>query len=223
MDINVAEVIHRFAVSVIPLLFGITIHEAAHAYAAKLMGDRTAEAQGRISLNPKVHIDPIGTLLIPGICLLMPMAGGLLFGWAKPVPINPSRMRFPKKSPFWVALAGPASNLAMAVVWALLTLAASRELFGSWASPALIEVGMAGIQINLILMIFNLIPIPPLDGGSMLECWLKGPALRTFDKIRPHGFIIVMVLSLIGVLHNFWISPLMGVFSWVYAIALLGG
>lgn len=207
-----------FAAYALPTLFAITVHEAAHGYVAKLMGDNTAERAGRLTINPRPHIDPIGTIAVPAACLLL---GGILFGWAKPVPIDPSRMRYPRKSPFWVALAGPGSNFLMAILWALVALAANRGLAGDWAGAPLAAMGIAGIQINLMLMILNLLPLPPLDGGRMVERFLKGKAKRVWEQIEAYGLFIVLGLAFTGLLALIWMKPWMSVFSWMHGIPWL--
>ncbi len=210
-----SELFHSIATYALPTLFAITAHEAAHGYAAKLMGDNTAYRQGRVTLNPGPHIDPIGTIVVPALCLLF---GGLLFGWAKPVPINPSNMRYPRKSPFWVALAGPASNFAMALGWALLAWVGYQGWAGELGSDPLVAMGFAGIQINLMLMILNLLPLPPLDGARMVERFLRGGARDFWAKIEPYGFFILLGLALTGLLSMLWMQPWFSAFSWMQKI-----
>lgn len=217
MSPSAAEFLNTLAIYLVPVLFAITVHEAAHAYAAKLMGDQTAYRLGRATLNPTSHIDPVGTVLVPMACLLM---GGFLFGWAKPVPINPSLMRYPKKSPFWVALAGPMSNFVMALMWALAALAAHKGWVGQWAGAPLSAMGMAGVQINLMLMILNLFPFPPLDGARMVERFLKGKPLAFWQRAEGYGIWVVLGLSFIGVLNIIWFSPWLKAFSWVKDLAI---
>jgi len=170
--------IQIFAISIIPVLLAITVHEASHGYAAKYFGDKTAYFLGRITLNPLKHIDPVGTILIPGSLLLLAYVQGttpFLFGWAKPVPVNFSNLNNPKKDMMWVAFAGPGSNLVMAIIWAI--------VLGFFQSPGnsygVFINGMAqvGIMINLILMLLNLLPIPPLDGGRMAEVFCQALGL----------------------------------------------
>lgn len=213
---DIMNFLQLVSVSVVPVLLAITAHEAAHAYVAKLAGDDTAYRLGRVTLNPIPHIDVLGTIIIPLLCLAV---GGFMFGWAKPVPINPSKMKFPRKSPFWVALAGPFSNFIMAIMWALFALLMMQDFVGSWIADPLFEMAKVGITINLILMIFNLLPIPPLDGGRMTACFLKRQALATWNKIEPYGFFIVLGLSFTGLLATYWITPWMHVFSWIPGIA----
>lgn len=219
MSPSEASFLNTLAIYLIPVLFAITVHEAAHAYVAKLMGDSTAHRLGRVTLNPLPHIDPIGTILVPLACVML---GGLLFGWAKPVPINPSQMRYPKKSPFWVALAGPMSNFLMAIMWALAALAAHKGWVGDWAGAPLSAMGMAGVQINLMLMILNLFPFPPLDGGRMVERFLKGKPRDFWRGAEAYGLWVILGLSLIGILNVIWFSPWLSAFSWVNRLALPG-
>jgi len=195
--------VQRIAIYALPVIFAITVHEAAHGYAAKYFGDMTAYQQGRISLNPARHIDPIGTVVIPALTLLF---GGILFGWAKPVPVDFGRLRNPKKDMLWVAAAGPGVNLLMAILWALV-IKFSPALPESFAIPAAF-MGAAGIMINVILMLLNLLPLPPLDGGRIAVSLLPVRAARRFAKIEPYGFIILIALLFTGVLSKI-LSPMM--------------
>ena len=218
MDISGAiEMLQFLLANGIPLLFAITVHEAAHGWAASLMGDDTAKRAGRVTLNPLAHIDMMGTVAFPLICLvgmmLAPGSGGMLFGWAKPVPVNPGRMRYPGKSPFWVALAGPASNLAMALGWSALGWLALGGYLGSWAAPGAVMLGVAGAKTNLILMAFNLLPVPPLDGARMVERFLTWKQRQWWSGIERHGMWIVLVLGMTGVLGKIWLNPIMAAFT----------
>jgi Zn-dependent protease len=201
------SVIQTIAVYAIPLIFAITLHEAAHGYVARMFGDTTAEKAGRISLNPLRHIDPIGTLLVPAVILLTSklFGGGLLFGWAKPVPVDFGRLRNPKRDMLWVAAAGPASNLAMAVGWAIaikiMIASGVRENF-------FLGMGIAGIQVNVTLMALNLLPIPPLDGGRILFSLLPARMSWQFARIEPYGMVILLVLLASGVLGTL-MAPLL--------------
>jgi len=194
----------------LPVIFAITLHEAAHGYAAKYFGDMTAYQAGRISLNPLRHIDPVGTILVPGIILLASsLAGGgfFLFGWAKPVPVNFGNLRRPKKDMLWVALAGPAANLFMALFWALM-IRLSVGLPGSFAEP-LFLMGIAGIFINAALIALNLLPLPPLDGGRIAVSLLPQPYAYKYSRIEPYGMIILIILLFTNILGMImW--PLMG-------------
>jgi Zn-dependent protease len=180
--------IYKLAVNAIPFLLAITLHEAAHGYAAKKFGDRTAEMLGRLSLNPIRHIDPIGTLLIPAITLL---AGSFFFGWAKPVPVNTNNLRNAKTDMIWVAAAGPASNFVQAVVWAFIW------KFGAGAdSFAMTAIAQAGVAWNVGLMVLNLLPILPLDGGRILSGLLPRNLSYTYGRFEPYGMFIVLGLAL---------------------------
>ena len=207
--------IQYFTISIIPVLLAITVHEAAHGYAAKHFGDKTAYFLGRITLNPIKHIDPIGTVVIPGMLLLL--SAPFLFGWAKPVPVNFSNLNNPKKDMMWVALAGPASNLVMAIIWAI-TLGLFKS---SGASYALFIIGMAqvGIMINLVLMLLNLLPIPPLDGGRMAVSLLPSPWSYKLASIERYGMFILIFLIVSGLLSaillpllRFFQGTLIGIF-----------
>jgi Zn-dependent protease len=192
MELNV---IQKIVVYALPILFAITVHEAAHGYVAKYFGDLTAEKMGRISLNPLKHIDPFGTILLPAITVIL---GGVLFGWAKPVPVNFANLRNPKKDMLWVAAAGPASNLVMAIFWAIL-LNYSKSAPES-AAYFLAEMSLAGISINLVLMVLNLLPMPPLDGGRIAVSLLPHHLAQPFAQLERYGFFILIVLLFTGVL-----------------------
>ena len=183
----------------IPVLFAITLHEVGHGWVAKQFGDRTAEIQGRLTLNPIAHMDPIGTVLLPGLLLYL---GGLVFGWAKPVPINPMNLGNPKRDMFFVAIAGPAANLLMTCFWSVFFIV-NVFLFGEqhYLHPYLILMAQTGVFINLVLMVFNLLPIPPLDGGRVLRSVVNEKIGRTIDLIEPYGFFIVVGLLFLGALQ----------------------
>ena len=188
--------IQTLAISALPVIFAITLHEAAHGYAARHFGDPTAWQMGRISLNPLRHVDPVGTILVPALILVMSTiggGGGMLFGWAKPVPVNFGQLRHPKQDMLWVAAAGPAANLLMALGWAgLLKFAElSPDLA---ASELLSRMGAAGISINTSLMLLNLLPIPPLDGGRIAVSLLPHNLAWKFARLEPYGFIILLAL-----------------------------
>ncbi len=194
------DIIQTIAVYAIPVIFAITLHEAAHGYVARMFGDPTAYQAGRISLNPARHIDPVGTLLVPAVILLMSKllgSPGMLFGWAKPVPVDFGRLRRPKKDMLWVALAGPAANLLMAILWVF-----SLRLFleTGMQESFWFEMAMAGVQVNLVLMALNLLPIPPLDGGRILFSLLPNRLAWQYSKIEPYGLVIVVVLLVTDVL-----------------------
>lgn len=203
------SLIQNIAVWILPVLFAITVHEVAHGWVAMKLGDRTAQMMGRLTLNPIKHIDPVGTLLIPGILLV---AGGFVFGWAKPVPVSWQNLSNPKKDMIWVALAGPAANLIMAIIWALLTkLGLVLLAAGNEGMIALVYMGFAGMQINAILMLLNLLPLPPLDGGRVLVGLLPGPLAWQVSRIEPYGFFILVGLLYLGVISMI-LSPLMSIF-----------
>ncbi|MEN4918222.1 site-2 protease family protein [Achromobacter spanius] len=194
------DIIQTIAVYAIPVIFAITLHEAAHGYVARMLGDPTAYQAGRVSLNPARHIDPIGTLLVPvAILLASKLMGspGMLFGWAKPVPVDFGRLRRPKKDMLWVALAGPAANLFMAILWAL-----SLRLFmeSGLQESFWFEMAVAGVNVNLVLMALNLLPILPLDGGRILFSLLPNRLAWQYSKIEPYGLVIVIVLLVTDVL-----------------------
>ena len=188
------------------LLFSLTVHESAHAWTANRLGDPTARRLGRISLNPAVHIDPIGTILLP---LLGFMAGGLIFGWAKPVPVNPMNLKNYRRDFLVIAAAGPASNVLLATGASLLMRvgpagAAASDGIGS----ALFGMGFMVIQLNLLLAVFNMVPIPPLDGGNVLAGLLPAPLADGYDRVvRPYGFMILLVLVMTGTLSDLIIPP----------------
>ena len=197
------QLIQTIALAAIPVLFAITLHEAAHGYVARHFGDMTAYQQGRISLNPLRHIDPVGTILFPLLTLWL---GGILFGWAKPVPVNFGALRRPKQDMLWVALAGPASNLVMALGWALLYKMAWLFPDSYFAEPLL---GMAewGIKINVVLMVLNLLPLPPLDGGRVAVSLLPHRQAFQLARIEPYGMFILVFLAITPVL-SLILSPL---------------
>lgn len=199
--------IQKIAVSALPIIFAITVHEAAHGYVAKYFGDLTAEKMGRITLNPLKHIDPLGTIILPALTLML---GGILFGWAKPVPVNFANLRNPKKDMLWVAAAGPASNFVMAVFWALV-------LNFSMSVPEniaffLLEMSKVGIMINLVLMVLNLLPLPPLDGGRIAVSLLPMDLAMQLSKLEKYGFFILMALLFTGILGKI-ISPIINFFA----------
>lgn len=195
------SLIQTIAVYALPVLFGITLHEAAHGYVARMFGDPTAYLAGRVSLNPVRHIDLVGTIIVPLVLLFSTklMGGaGLLFGWAKPVPVDWSRLRRPKRDMLWVALAGPASNLVMAIIWVV-----SFRLLdeaGAAQGDFWIQMAIAGVQVNLILMALNLLPLPPLDGGRIVYSLLPAGMAQQYSKLEPYGLVILIVLMLTGAL-----------------------
>ncbi|RCX24783.1 site-2 protease family protein [Thioalbus denitrificans] len=191
--------VQLFAVWVLPVLFAITLHEAAHGWMARRLGDPTAEMLGRLTLNPLKHIDPVGTILVPGILLLL--GSGVLFGWAKPVPVTMENLRNPRRDMAWVAAAGPLANLLMAVLWAFIIHVGlwTIEMSPGVARP-LVFMGVAGVFINTILMVLNLVPIPPLDGGRVAMSLLPGPWAWKLSRLEPYGILVVLLLLVSGVL-----------------------
>jgi Zn-dependent protease len=189
---DIAGMMETIALYAIPMIFAITLHEAAHGYVAKHLGDYTAYQQGRISLNPLVHIDPVGTILIPAVLVVL-TAGQFVFGWAKPVPVNFSNLRNPKRDMLWVAAAGPGANLLMALIWGL-ALKLAFVLPANYFSYPLLEMAKGGVRINMALMVLNLIPIPPLDGGRIAVSLLPNRLAYRFAMIEPYGFIIIIAL-----------------------------
>lgn len=217
---DAAEFIRTISVAAIPLLFGITLHEVGHGWMARRFGDRTAEMMGRLSLNPLRHVDPLGTVVVP---LLMLWLGGFLFGWARPVPVNARAMRHPRQAMMAVALAGPLANLAMALGWAL-ALHLSGTLFpvAPGAAEFLRQMASFGIFFNILLGIFNLLPIPPLDGGRVLRGVVPDPIGRRLDAVEPYGLIIVVALLASGLLDTILGPMFRAAQQWVLAAAGLG-
>jgi Zn-dependent protease len=198
------DIIQTIAVYALPVLFAITLHEAAHAYAARYFGDSTAYLQGRMSLNPIKHIDPFGTILIP-VLLYVATGGAFLFGYAKPVPIDFGNLRKPKSDMAWVAFAGPAANFVMALMWLVFSIALNAAQIDE---AFFMQMARAGVLTNLVMFAFNLFPIPPLDGGRILTSLLPHRYAYKFAQIEPYGFFIVMGLVMIKALH-FWMTPVM--------------
>lgn len=207
MELNL---IQKITVWVIPVIFAITLHEAAHGYVARYFGDKSAWMLGRVTLNPLKHIDPVGTILVPlSILLMSKLLGGgfILFGWAKPVPVNFAALRHPKQDMLWVALAGPAANLFMALMWALV-IHVGVAVGGNYGQP-MVLMGAAGIFINAVLMALNLFPLPPLDGGRIAVSLLPNQFAWRYASIEPYGFYILLFLMMMGWL-NVLLSPILG-------------
>ncbi len=200
MDLTI---IQKLAAYSLPIIFAITIHEAAHGYAAKYFGDMTAFHLKRISLNPLRHIDPLGTIILPA--LLFFLQAGFIFGWAKPVPVNFSNLRNPKKDMLWVALAGPGANLLMAIFWTILY--SNQQLVPSIGQNFIGVMAVAGIQINIVLMVLNLLPLPPLDGGRVAVSLLPYPWSSKLAGLERYGFFILIFLLATGLLGAI-LSPL---------------
>src|SRR5918996_945176 len=198
MEFNISQLAQTLAIYAIPVLFAITLHEAAHGYVARHFGDMTAHAQGRISLNPGRHIDLIGTIVVP-LVILLASYGKFLFGWAKPVPVNYSALRKPRQHMAWVAAAGPGANLVMALLWAV-ALKIAVLLPASVFSEFLALMAQAGILVNLVFMFLNLLPILPLDGGRILASLLPSRAAWQYAKLEPLGLPLLVILLLPNVL-----------------------
>jgi Zn-dependent protease len=199
------DLIQAVSVYAIPVLFAITLHEAAHGYVARLFGDQTAYVAGRITLNPLKHIDPIGTVLVPILILLVSSigGGGFLFGWAKPVPVNFAALRRPKQDMVWVAAAGPGANVLMAVLWAIVL---RVQLMAGLDEAFFAEMAKAGIFVNIGLMALNLLPVPPLDGGRIVTGLLPRQWAWKFARIEPYGLFIVLFLMATNTL-GFFLRP----------------
>jgi Zn-dependent protease len=196
------SIIQGIAIYALPVIFAITLHEAAHGYVAKRFGDLTAEMAGRVSLNPIRHIDPVGTILVPLTMFMaskLMLGGGFLFGWAKPVPINFNQLRRPKRDMLWVAAAGPGANLLMAFFWAAIIKFGIAIPESAYAKP-IVLMGIAGIEINVILMVLNLLPLPPLDGGRIAVSLLPNNLAWKYAQIEPYGIVILLVLLISGAL-----------------------
>ena len=199
------ELIRTVLIYAIPVLFAITVHEAAHGYAARHFGDDTAYVMGRITLNPLKHIDPVGTILMP-LMLYFATSGAFLFGYAKPVPVRFGNLRNPKRDMIWVALAGPGANLAQALMWGILF----YLLMGMGLNePFFLKMCQGGMLVNVVMFVFNLFPLPPLDGGRILVGLLPYRQAELVSRIEPWGFFIVMGLVVMGVVSKLWMQPLM--------------
>ena len=200
-----SQLIQTVLIYALPVIFAITLHEAAHGYAAQRLGDPTAAMMGRVTLNPLAHIDPIGTILMP-LLLYFSTSGAFLFGYAKPVPVRFDRLRHPKRDMVWVALAGPGANLLQALLWGVLLVAllglGMKERF-------FIEMCRAGMLTNVVMFAFNLFPLPPLDGGRILVGLLPWRQALWVSRIEPWGFYIVLALVVTGVISAVWMHPLM--------------
>lgn len=207
MELNLLQIISIYA---LPVIFAITLHEAAHGYVAKHFGDTTAYMEGRVSLNPLRHIDPFGTVALPLILLAVSklFGGGIIFGWAKPVPVNFANLRHPKRDMLWVAAAGPFSNLAMALFWALMV-KIGLTMQESYFTLPLMLMGAAGVFFNVIIMVLNLVPLPPLDGGRILVSLLPHRLAWRVARVEPYGFFILLLLLFTGVL-GFVLWPVIG-------------
>jgi Zn-dependent protease len=213
---DIAHLIQTVAIYALPVLFAITVHEAAHGYAARHFGDDTAYVLGRVTLNPLKHIDPVGTILMP-LLLYFATSGAFLFGYAKPVPVRFGKLRNPKRNMIWVALAGPGVNLIQAFIWgALLILlegAGVQELF-------FLKMCQGGVLVNVVMFAFNLFPLPPLDGGRILVGLLPYRQAELVSRLEPWGFFIVMALVIAGVVSTLWLQPVMALTLWFLNLLL---
>lgn len=211
--------IQLIAVAALPILFAITLHEVAHGWAAKLRGDRTAEMLGRLTLNPIKHIDPVGTLLVPAVAMLM---FGFFFGWAKPVPVTVQNLKRGNKDMAFVAAAGPVSNLLQAFFWLAMFVLGRivAEQVSAEAGYFLIYAGIAGVLVNVVLAVLNLLPIPPLDGGRVVSALLPGPLSYKYDRIEPYGIWIVVGLMLLGVLGKVLLPVVIGIIGVYFQLVL---
>lgn len=209
------NLIQTIVVYALPVIFAITLHEAAHGYAARLLGDNTAYALGRVSFNPARHIDPIGTIVMP-IALYFLTSGAFLFGYAKPVPVAFRNLRNPRWGSLWVSAAGPACNFVQALVWGLIAVGLAA---GDVDEAFFTRMAGAGVGVNLVLCVLNLFPLPPLDGGRVLSALLPPKQSIALSRIEPYGFIIVLLLLMTGVLSKYWLQPGIGIgYSIVRAI-----
>ncbi|MDE1183948.1 site-2 protease family protein [Paraburkholderia sp.] len=199
-----SSLIQTIAVYALPVIFAITLHEAAHGYVARLLGDNTAYALGRVSFNPMRHIDPLGTIAIP-LILYFATSGAFMFGYAKPVPVSFGNLRNPRWGSLWVALAGPACNFIQALIWGVVGVGLA---VGGVDEPFFTRMAAAGVGVNLVLGVLNLFPLPPLDGGRVLVALLPPRQAIALSRIEPYGFLIVMVLVMTGILTRYWLSPL---------------
>jgi Zn-dependent protease len=205
------NIIQQIIIWALPILFAITVHEVAHGWMASKLGDKTALMLGRLTLNPLKHIDTVGTIIIPLALLIMSrmFGGGIIFGWAKPVPVNPRNLHNPRRDMALVALAGPISNLLMAIIWtAVMKLGVVLMTHGIKFAIPIALMGKAGLIVNLILMILNLIPIPPLDGSRIIAALLPPRLAYKYERIAPYGFFILIILLITGILHLFLWLPI---------------
>ena len=220
-DFDIETVVRAVLTGAIPVLFAITLHEVAHGWAARARGDRTAELLGRLSINPIRHIDPVGTIVMP---ILVFSTTGFLFGWAKPVPVSVSQLHDPKRDMVVVAVAGPAINLVMASFWALVMAFSLWLGEGTFGADFLFSMSRIGILINLILAVFNLLPLPPLDGGRVLRGLVPESIGRRLDAIEPFGLIIIVLLLISGVIGPLIWPVIIGLQGLLFRIAsILGG
>ena len=214
------SIIQTLAIWALPILFAVTLHEVSHGWVARFFGDHTAESMGRLSLNPLKHVDPVGTILVPALMLLF---SGFIFGWAKPVPVVPQNMRNPRKDMAVVALAGPGSNLLMALIWAAILKLCIVVGAGGYITRPLALMANAGVMINLVLMVLNLIPVPPLDGSRVLNGLLPEEWARVVDRIEPYGLLILVLLLVTRVLNTILYPPLLFFAHLIFGLFGLSG
>jgi Zn-dependent protease len=214
--VDISHLIQTVAIYALPVLFAITVHEAAHGFAARYFGDNTAWMLGRVTLNPVPHIDPMGTIVMP-LLLYFATSGAFLFGYAKPVPVRFDRLGNPKRDMVWVALAGPAANLAQAVVWGVLLYV--LQALGI-TEPFFSKMCQGGVLVNVVMFAFNLFPLPPLDGGRILVGLLPTKQAMLVSRIEPYGFFVVMALVVAGVVSALWMQPVMALTFWFLDLVL---
>ena len=213
---DIANLIQTVALYALPVLFAITVHEAAHGYAARHYGDNTAWMMGRVTLNPMKHIDPVGTIVMP-LVLYFATSGAFLFGYAKPVPVRFGNLRNPKRDMIWVALAGPGANLVMALMWG-----AGLYVFQAVGvtEPFFLKMCNGGVLVNVVMFAFNMFPLPPLDGGRILVGLLPYKQAELVSRVEPWGFFIVMPLVVMNVISTLWMRPVMAITFWILEILL---
>ena len=209
------NVIQLIAIYALPVILAITLHEAAHGYVAMRFGDMTAYAAGRVSLNPIRHIDPIGTIVLP---LVTVMLSGFMFGWAKPVPVNFANLRHPKRDSLWVAAAGPGSNILQAIAWATVALVLAKTVAPTGLAGGFwLAVAEAGVQVNVVFAILNLFPLLPLDGGRIVTSLLPDRLAYAYSRLEPYGMIILIILIVTGAL-SYVLGPLViGTINFIYS------
>ena len=212
---NGSEIIYNIAIWALPVLFAITLHEAAHGWVANRLGDPTARMLGRLTLNPIKHIDPLGTVVIP---IILMVVGGFIFGWAKPVPVSPRNLKNPQKDMAIVAAAGPMSNFLMAIFWLMLMWLTIYVIPHGWLTQPLVLMGQAGVTINLILMVLNLLPLPPLDGGRVVSGFLPPAMADSYNRIEPYGIWILLLLLVTGILGKIIWPIVLGLGNILYSV-----